>query len=235
MIIPEGIERVEKTVIITSGVFTALVILMLILVRWPQWWEFVIPEMSPLSFLETFLLIAVALTGLWAAILCYLKKDMKSFKLWIVFGLGFIYLSADENLAIHEQVRSEIILPNHIKIPLFFWAREGDFIMLSLLIIGLLLGVRLYRIFRERKLACRFFILGMFFSVTAVLLDSFSYDDYGIDIRLLEQFGEEIIETAGMLSFFNASFLMASHYLCKIMSTNNSETCDGHSEEENVP
>ncbi|MEW6182979.1 MAG: hypothetical protein AB1500_07355 [Bacillota bacterium] len=213
----ERFRKIERFAAAALLCGTTLFTCVLALSRWPRWWELILPELSPMGWMESLLLYTVALTGFLCALLCYLRNDSAGFKLWGLFGLGFILLSLDERLAVHERLRDGILAPAKLKVPLFFWTDYGDFILLLVLVIGLIFGVKIIRLFRRRQSAFRWFLAAAAFSVAAVLMDSFSYYGYSIDIQRLEQFIEELFEVGAMLSFFNAAFFMFMHYLREIL------------------
>ncbi|WP_307403681.1 hypothetical protein [Desulfofundulus luciae] len=110
------------------------------------------------------------------------------------------------------------LVPHNIKMPLFFWTRDGDFVLLIILILGLLFSIKLIRLFSERRSAYCWFVGGLCFAIIAILMDSFNYEGFGIDIQLIEQFIEELFEVSGMLSIFSAVFLMFNFYLQNFLS-----------------
>ncbi|WP_066633895.1 hypothetical protein [Desulfolucanica intricata] len=208
------IENFIITAFITA---TSLFILLLFFARWPGWWELTIPELSPMTWIESLILFSIAFVGCLIVMLCYLKKDFVKLKWWGIFTFGFLYLTLDERFALHERIRDRLLAPHEIKIPLFFWTDYGDFIMLVFLITGILFSIKLLRLLKERKAAYRWFIAGICFTALAVILDSFSFTEYSLELQRLQQFGEEVLEVCGMLSFFSSTFLIFNCYLQKLL------------------
>ena len=210
-------KSIEIFTIAITCACSLIFIFILFFVRWPKWWELTIPELSPLSWMQTLLLFLIAITGFLCAMLCYLESNTDELRWWSFFGTGFILLIMDDRFAIHERLRDSILAPRHIKIPIFFWTEYGDFILLIYLIIGLYFGCKMLRIFRQRKSAVILFLAATAVSITAVLLDSFSYAGDSLAVQRIEQFVEELLEIGGMLCFFGAVFLMFSCYLRKLV------------------
>ena len=199
---------------------TLLFVLLLFFARWPYWWELTVPEMSPMTWMESLLLFIIAITAGLAAMLCHLKSDKISFRLWSTFSIGFLYLTLDERFAIHERIRDNLLAPMRIKLPLFFWTRYGDFILLVFLVAGLAFSFKMVNILKHRKISYILFVTGLLFAAAAVLLDSFEFTGYSLEVQRWEQFLEEILEIISMLFFFNAVFLRFTSYLKELVKAN---------------
>ena len=152
--------------------------------------------------------------------LCHLKSDKISFRLWSTFSIGFLYLTLDERFAIHERIRDNLLAPMRIKLPLFFWTRYGDFILLVFLVAGLAFSFKMVNILKHRKISYILFVTGLLFAAAAVLLDSFEFTGYSLEVQRWEQFLEEILEIISMLFFFNAVFLRFTSYLKELVKAN---------------
>lgn len=208
-------NKIENYTISLSIFFSALFVTLLVVAQLPQWWKWIIFENTPMTWLQSIILFSSSLIAGFCFILKYLKSE-KSSIIWILISSGFLYLCFDERFAIHERLREGFLKPLGIKIPIFFWTDVGDFILLLYLVIGLILLVKIIKIFKENKKALILFVLAVIFSSVAILMDSINIANYNIDFQRWEQFIEEILELSGMLMFTNSFFVMFMGYLKNI-------------------
>lgn len=209
------LELVEKITIVLGVGFSVLFVLFLVVAQLPSWWKWIIFERTPMTWFESLLLYTCALISFGCTTFSFLERENKRTTLWALLGFAFFYLMLDERFAIHERIRDNILAPHNIKLPIFFWTSAGDFILLLYLVAGILLLPKFLALFKVRKSAYRLFIIGLCVSIVAVLMDSFNVKKMSIEFQRLEQFIEEILETAGMLFFLNALFLVFTHYIKK--------------------
>jgi len=219
------LKFIEKAVLILISVFPAFFIGILFVAQYPAWWKWIIFERTPMTWIESVILYTCAIVALGCASLTFLKNEPKPAKLWVIMGMAFFYLSLDERFAIHERIRDNMLAPNEIQLPVFFWTAYGDFILLILLVIGFIMLPWLLSLFKERRVAFYCFISAIFFSAIAVIMDSIEVKMMAIEIQRIEQFVEEILETVGMLLFLSAFFLMLMYHLTHLL--NNSTTAGG--------
>lgn len=205
----------ERLIITFNIVFSVLFISLLIVSKWPNWWEGIIFERSPMTWFESMLLFSSFLTCIGCLLFSILEEQSNKIKLWIMLVLGFGYLTLDERFAIHERIRDSFLSPKGIKLPVFFWTAAGDFILLIFLVVGLLLLTRILKLFKHRKSAYICFIIGICISATAILMDSVNFHEMSIQVLRIEQFVEELLETTGMLFFLNSLFLIFTDYTKK--------------------
>ncbi|MCM1988990.1 hypothetical protein [Oceanirhabdus seepicola] len=219
------LKKLEKFIIILNIIISISFISLLVIGKWPNWWEYVILERSPMTWFESMLLWSCFMLCGGCLLFSILREEKSKSILWIILVLGFAFLTLDERFALHERIRDGFLAPKGIKIPLFFWTSAGDFILLVFMVIGLLMLPKILKLFRERKTALIFFIIGIFFAVTAILMDSLNVHEMSIEFLRVEQFIEEIFETTGMLFFLNSLFLLFTDYFRKTfqMSVTTSE------------
>jgi len=191
----------------------------------PNWWENVILERSPMTWFESMLLWSCFMLSGGCLLFSILREEKSKTILWVILVLGFGFLTLDERFALHERMRDGFFAPKGIKIPIFFWTSAGDFILLVFMVIGLLMLPKILKLFKERKTALIFFIIGIVFAVTAILMDSLNVHEMSIEFLRAEQFIEELFETTGMLFFLNSLFLLFTDYFKKTfqMSVTTSE------------
>lgn len=204
----DRLQFVERAAVMVFTGFSVIFTVLIILAQWPEWWRWVVAEMTPMTWLEHTLLYTTALLGWGAAAIDYLRKADRKARYWALLGLGFTLLALDERFAIHERIRDRILEPMQLRLPFLPWVSAGDFILLAALGMGLLLLPRIIRLFQERRSALILFIAGVGLSAAAVVFDSFDFHAYSLEIQRGQQFIEELIETAGMLCFLNACLLI---------------------------
>lgn len=215
------IQNIERIYLITSFLTSILFISLLVFVKWPKWWEYVIFERTPMTWFESILLFSCSLLAFICALLNYLNLKNKNMIIWLVISIGFTILTLDERFAIHERIRDLFLAPNGLKFPLFFWTPPGDFILLLICFISLAFVPFIYKLLKKRKLALLFFKFAFILTLIAVILDSMEWKTYSIQIQRIEQFVEEIIETIAMLFYLNSFFVMFTPYLKNLENSYN--------------
>lgn len=208
------LQFVERAAVLLFTGFSVIFIGLMMIAQWPEWWKWVVPEMSPMTWLEHTLLYTTALLGFGLMAFSYLRKEDRKAIYWALLGLGFTGLALDERFAIHERIRDRILEPLNVKISVLPWVSSGDFLLLLVLVVGLILLPKLLRLFLERRSALVLFLIGVGLSVIAVVFDSFDFHGYSLTAQRWQQFIEELIETAGMLCFLNACLLIYLPKLC---------------------
>lgn len=205
----------ERVIILSNVVISILFVSLLIIGKYPKWWEGVIFERSPMTWFESILLFSCLLLSVGCLLFSVLKEYNSKTKLWALMVIGFGYLTLDERFAIHERLRDGFLGPKGIKLPIFFWTSAGDFILLVFLVIGLLLLPKVLKLFKQRKTSLICFITGICFSAIAILMDSYNFEEMSVQVLRIEQFVEELLETTGMLFFVNSLFLLFTDYVKK--------------------
>ena len=79
-----------------------------------------------------------------------------------------------------------------------------DYALLGILIIGIIMALIIFKELKENKRGFLFFIIGICFSIIAVFDDSMNLRGMDINIQKMVQYGEEMLETCGMLCFLNS-------------------------------
>jgi hypothetical protein len=199
-------KRIEKIFIIVTFLFSYFFIGFLYAAQYPEWWQWLVYEQVPLTWLEASLLLGSSFFASNCYIISFLNGDKKK-NLWLVMTLLFFLLALDERFALHERLRDLVLAPYGIRLPLINWTSPGDFILLLLMVIGLLMMCKIITLFRYRKLVLYFFITGVAIASLAILLDSLDMHVYSITLQRVEQFTEEVLETTAMLFFLNSFFL----------------------------
>jgi hypothetical protein len=178
--------------------------------KWPNWWEWTVPERSPMTWLQSLLLFSNALAASTLVIWNYLQSDKSKMFWWALLALGFAYLMLDERFSIHERIRDLYLAPNQIKIPVFFWTSDGDFILLLYGLIAMLFIFPYFKLFQVRKSAVYWVISSFSVAVISISMDSISFKSYPRIVQNIQQFSEEILEIFVMNSFLIALLFVLS-------------------------
>ena len=62
----------------------------LFLAKWPNWWEWTVPEQSPMTWMQTLLLFLNALAASALGIWSYLQNEKSKMYWWMLLALGFL-------------------------------------------------------------------------------------------------------------------------------------------------
>jgi hypothetical protein len=203
-------EKVDRLFFWAPWIGTASFVVLLVAGRWPEWWKWVVYEDTPMTWMESIILFTIGLTGLTGAAAAYLEEDDASARRWFLLGAAFLVMSLDERFALHERVRDRILAPRGIHLFPFFWTAPGDFVLLLEALVGVATLPFFWPLFKERPAARRCLYGAVLASLSAVLMDSVDIKPWPAAGQRLEQFWEEILETAGMLLFLNAFTLAHS-------------------------
>lgn len=206
------LRRVETAALAATISLPVLFIVLLVAIGWPAWWRWVIPEQSPMTWLESVLLVTCALVAGACLGADHLAGGGNRLR-WTAIAGGFLALALDERFAIHERVRDGLLAPHGVRLPVFFWTAAGDFLLLLVLVAALALLPWLLAAFRARRPALVVFLTALAVSLVAVAVDSVDFEALSLGLRRLEQFLEELVETAAMVLFLDALLLRLAGYL----------------------
>ncbi|HYH04504.1 MAG TPA: hypothetical protein VEC37_15535 [Bacillota bacterium] len=168
-----------------------------------EYWRYIIYEKSPYAAYQGLLLFLCFGFALANALFLF-KKRGEFNQTWILFSIGFFYLTMDEIFAIHEKIRELILKPGEIQIPWLFWVEKGDYVLLVLMLTGILILPFVLREMQNNSKAWWYFISAVGFSTVAVVIDSIYLEEFSSGIQKLLQYIEVLCETGGMLFFLNS-------------------------------
>ncbi len=186
-----GEVRAEVWLIIFSFLVIAVV------ARWPNWWEWITPEAAPARELSTALLLGVA------GLSVYQLRHDSNWR-WLLLGSGFLALAADERLALHESLADRVLAPRDVSLPFIPWGRPGDIVLVVVALAGLMLIPLIVPLFRGRPAFRRWFFIGVGLSSAAVAMDTLPTDSYSMTVAVWLQATEEIVELLGAGAFAHA-------------------------------
>jgi hypothetical protein len=206
------LHRMEHWLIAAAFITSALFVLLLVAVKWPSYWVYIAAEQTPMTWLQSMFWFGSVLLALLCCMLTYaLEGIRRSSLIWLLLAAGFAFLMADERFAIHERVRDRLLKPTGIKaLP---WMEAGDFILLIYAVIGLLLSVFIFRLYKARRSALVWLCIAALLFATAVGMDTFDVSRMTKSGERLEQSLEEIVELFAVISLLSSVLLMLVNYL----------------------
>lgn len=180
----------------------ALAPIMLAAARWPTWWAWIAPELTPMTWLQsTGLLLAAAAALLLAHTLQLFGLDERSDVVtWRLLAMGMAALAVDERFALHERLRDGVLAPSDVTVGFLPWVAPGDFLLLVIAVVGLALLPRFQRALDDDRGARRALLLAVVLSAIAVGMDSINPSSWTVAAERLEQTVEEVIELGGTLA-----------------------------------
>jgi hypothetical protein len=178
--------------------------------RWPSYWEYIASEQTPMTWLQSVVLVVAACaSGLVASLVPPASPGTKSGggRPWWVLCAGFAALSIDERFALHERVRDGYLAPRDVSIPLLPWVAPGDFLMLLVGLAGLALLPFVWRAVRDDMWCRTALLVGVVLAAAAVGLDSVDPSTWSLEGERMQQSGEEVLELASGLALLGAVLL----------------------------
>lgn len=151
--------------------------------RWPNWWEWITPEAAPARELTTALLVGVAC-------LSAMQWRTDNNWRWLFVGAGFLALAADERLALHERIPAGTQL--------------GDRILIVVAAAGLAALPLIVPLLRSRPTFRRWFLIGVALSIAAVGIDAATSEASMRASDVWLRTVEEIVELLAAGSFAHA-------------------------------
>ncbi len=204
---PEGrLRQIGIIVLWITALLPIAFVVMLIVAQWPEYWKWIVSEMTPMTSLETTVMYTTALVAFSACAQSWIRNN-PSFLDWGIFAAGFFFLALDDRFAIHERIRDRILIPHDVRVPFLPWVGPGDFILLLYAAIGLVLLPRFLRLFQGEARARQRLILGVVMAAIAVLMDSVEISQYDMATQRLEQTVEECVELLAQILFLHATFI----------------------------
>jgi hypothetical protein len=211
----DPLRRWRAGVVLAAATTAFVVPSALAAARAPRWWMWIASESTPMTWLQSVVLLGCAGLALLHAALVDLRGPVASVSAppgrqrgtWLLVAAGFGALALDERFALHERIRDRILAPHGIRVPFADWMAPGDFILLAVLVVGLFALPALYRQLRSDRTALRLFGLGLLLTVTALTADSFDPAKMGLDVERLEQTLEECVELCAALCYLTALLL----------------------------
>jgi hypothetical protein len=181
--------------------------------RYPSWWAWIAMEATPMTWLQSVVLVLAAVgAGLVAHVLTLLDRGTDGTapagaRTWLLLAAGFGALAIDERFALHERARDGVLAPRGITVPFLPWVAPGDFLILAVAAVGLAVLPMVWRALRPDPAAGRALVLGVVLSMLAVASDSVDPSTWSVDGERIQQSLEEVVELAGGLALLAAVWL----------------------------
>ena len=174
--------------------------------QWPQWWNWIAAEQTPMTWLQSVVLVLAAAGSLLVALVVRRVTTGPATAWWLLTA-GFAALAVDERFAIHERVRDNVLAPRGITVPLLPWVAPGDFLVLAIAVAGLAVLPMVWRAISPDAASRRALLLGVVLGAVAVGMDSIDPTTWSVDAERLQQTLEEVIELGSGLALLAAVHL----------------------------
>lgn len=186
--------------------------LVLAAARWPRYWIWLAQEESPMTWLESVVLVLCAATCLLVAYVTRLSSGTfpgprlrNPATAWALLALGFAGLAFDERFSVHERLRDGYLAPRGIRFPFLPWVAPGDFLLLLVAVVGLAMLPLVWRCFRGDRLAVVLMLSGIGLALVAVACDSIDPSTWTVGQERVQQSLEEVVELGSGLAFLGAA------------------------------
>jgi len=196
-------RRVRRGLIAVAAVVAVLAPTTLALAAGSRWWRYIAAEQTPMTWLQSVVLVLAGAAALLLALMHALRREPGT-RAWVLLGCGFVLLALDERFAVHERVRDGFLAPRGVRVPLLPWVGPGDFLLLGLALLGLVLLPRVLSALRPDRTAWWLFGTGVALSLLAVGSDSVDPARLALTAQRWEQTLEECVELAAGLCFLVA-------------------------------
>lgn len=183
--------------------------------RWPRWWSWIAPESTPMTWLQSVVLVLAAAGSLMVAYVLRRATTAPALPWWLLAG-GFSLLAMDERFSVHERVRDSILAPRGITMPFLPWVAPGDFLLMGVAVAGLVFLPMVWRAMTPAPLARRALLAGVLLALLAVGIDSIDPSTWSVGGERLQQSFEEVVELGSGLALLTS-------VLCRLLGL-----LDGH-------
>ncbi len=176
--------------------------------KWPRYWEYIASEQTPMTWLQSVVLVVAACaSGLVASLVAPSSPERKGGRPWWLLCVGFAALALDERFALHERVRDGYLAPRDVSLPLLPWVAPGDFLVLLIGLAGLALLPQVWRAVRDDRWSRTVLLVGVALAGAAVGLDSVDPSTWSVEVERVQQSLEEVLELASGLALLGAVLL----------------------------
>ena len=202
------VAAVRRFLLAGLAVVAVLAPLLLAAVRWPRYWTWIASEQTPMTWLQSVVLVLASAAALLLAVLLRLRGDAAPARRpWQVLALGFAALAFDERFALHERVRDGVLAPRGIRVPFLPWVAPGDFLVMAIAVTGLAVLPLVLRGLSGDRTARALFLVGVGLAAIAVGMDSVDPATWSLEAERVQQSLEEVVELAAGLCLLGAVLL----------------------------
>jgi len=193
----------RRQVVVVLAATWVIVPAALALARWPQWWAWIAPEQTPMTWLQSVaLMLAAAACVLVAHVLR--RTAGSGNRVWWLLASGFAALSIDERFALHERIRDGLLAPREIGVPFLPWVAPGDFLLVIVALGGLAALPFVWRAMADDNGARWALVTGVALAVVAVGMDSIDPTTWTTTAERVQQTAEEVVELGSALALLAA-------------------------------
>lgn len=190
-----AVARARRATLISLLALALVAPVLLAAARWPSYWEWVAPELTPMTWLQTVLLFLAAAACLLIVLLASLHGHGRADRAtWWFLAAGFGYLAIDDRFALHERVRDSVLAPRGIGIPGMSWLAPGDIQMVLMGLVGLALLPVILRAFGSDRAARTLLLLGGVAAACSIGIDTIDPASLTVTAERLQQSLEECVE-----------------------------------------
>lgn len=197
------IIKARRITVLVAAITIVLAPTALALAQWPSWWEWIAKEQTPMTWLQSVVLVVAALLSALVGVAVAARRAGPA-RPWLVLGAGLTVLALDERFALHERIRDRLLAPREISVPILSRVGPGDFLLMVVGLVGLVMLPVVLRGLATDRSARNAFVLGVLLSVVAVAMDSVDPAAMSLAAERLEQTAEESVELAAGVAFATA-------------------------------
>lgn len=194
----ERVDTLLQRIDVALPALLAVVVVGLLAGPWPRWWLWIAPEQTPMTWLQSMLLVLCGFVCLLLAAHGWLTGDdePRQQRVFLLLATGFAWLALDERFALHERARDGVLAPRGLEVPLLAWVGPGDFVLIGYAVAGLAVLRPVLRALRGDSRARPLFVAGVVCAVIVVAADSVDVRSMSAGVERTEQTVEEIVELA---------------------------------------
>lgn len=187
----------RRNLLVGLAVLTVVWPLLLAAGRWPRWWEWIASEQTPMTWLQSVILVVSACAAaLIAVLLRHTGATARTRRTWVLLAAGFLALAVDERFAIHERVRDSYLAPNGVSIPFLPWVAPGDFLVMGVGLVGLVALPLFWAALATDRTARTALVVAVVLGLVAVGGDSIDPSTWSVQAERVQQTLEEVVEQA---------------------------------------
>lgn len=176
---------------------------LLFMARYPTWWAWIAPEQVPMTWFQS---VTLVVAGALAALAWFVARlgDLRPRAGLALLAVGFCALAFDERFALHERLRDGYLAPRDIRLPLLPWVAPGDFLLLLVGLVGLVLLPVVLGSMREDRWATGLLAVGVVLACVTVGTDSIDPHTWSVAAERVQQTLEEVLELGAGLAFLGS-------------------------------
>jgi hypothetical protein len=191
------VRAARRWVVVALAALVVLWPLLLAGARWPRWWEWIASEQTPMTWLQSVVLVvAGCLAALVALVLRRTGATGRDRWSWWLLAAGFAALALDERFAAHERVRDGYLAPRGVSVPFLPWVAPGDFLVMTIGLIGLAALPLVWAAVKPDPAARAALLVAVALGLVAVGMDSIDPSTWTVEGERLQQTLEEVVEQA---------------------------------------